>query len=120
MIKVDTQTRVAHAIDDLREILEQPVVAHALVVERRQHQHPRAAARHGMGGELDRVRDRAAAGARHHPRGIDAPLDKGVEQLESLFETERVRLAVGAEHREAAVLREQPPAMPHEPVRIDG
>ena len=61
--------------------------------------------------ELDRLSDRATARARHHARRIDAGRDQRVEQQRALFDRQRVRLAIGAEHGQPAFLRQQPVTM---------
>ena len=59
---------------------EKPLVAHPLVVERRQHQHAAAADADGVPGEVDAVGQGAAAGADHQllrcDPGVDDLLDE--------------------------------------------
>ena len=71
-----------------------------------------------MRRQFPRLGDRAAAGAGHHARGIDARRDERVEQHRALFRGERVRFAIGAEHGEPAVLRKEPLAMRDEALFI--
>src|SRR6266542_3776887 len=120
VIEVDAQTPVSHALDDLREILEEPVVGDALVVERREHEHAPAAEFHGMRSEPYRIGESAASRARHHAGRVHPPAHQTIEQLRLLFRRERVRLGVRTEYREAHVLAEQPPALPDEALGVRG
>ena len=85
MIEVDPQPPVTHALDHFREALEEPIVAHALVVEGRQHQDPAAAELHGMRREAHRVGQRAAARTGHHARGVEPRPHQPVQKLDLLF-----------------------------------
>jgi hypothetical protein len=71
-----------------------------------------------MRRELDCLGDRAATGARHHARRIDAARDQRIEQRDALVCRHRVRLAGRAERGKPAVLRQQPSAMPDEPFPV--
>src|SRR4029077_11837560 len=64
------------------------------------------------------VSERAAAGTGHHPRRIDVRGEESIEQRDALVDRERVRLAVGPENRQAAVLGDEPPAMRDETLGI--
>jgi hypothetical protein len=68
--------------------------------------------------ERDRFDDRAATGAWHHARWIDAARDQRIEQRDALVCRHRVRLAGRAERGKPAVLRQQPSAMPDEPFPV--
>jgi hypothetical protein len=118
VVEVHAQPRFSHPLDHLGETPEQPVVADALVVERREHQHAATPQLHGVRGEPDRVGQRAVTGARHHPGGVDARADQPVEQLDLLVDRQRVGLRVGAEHGQADILRQQPAALAHEPLGV--
>src|SRR6267142_2354288 len=120
VVDVHAQPPVAHPLDHLREAPEEPVVGDALVVERRQHQHPARAQLHGVRGELHRIGERAAAGARHEPPRIDAARDHAVEQLDLLLGGQRVGLRVRPALRQPHVLRQEPAALAHEALRVGG
>ena len=111
VIEVDAQTVVADALHDFREEAVQALLRHALVIERRQHQHAADAELGGMGAHLGRLVDRAGAGAGHHAVGRHAGRDDRVQEAHALPGRHRVGLGVGAEHREPAILAEQPLAV---------
>ena len=73
VVEVDAQPRIADALDHLGVAREQAVVRHALVVERRQHQHAAAAVVDRAARQLDGVGQRAGAGPGHHPRRRECP-----------------------------------------------
>ena len=83
VIQVDAQARVADALDHLGEAREQAVVADALVVERRQHQHAGAA-----GATAWRVSSTVSVNAQQPVPGImragGAGCDEVLEQRELL------------------------------------
>src|SRR6266852_7105820 len=78
VVDVQAEPPVAHPLDHLREALEEAVVGDALVVKRRQHQHPARPQLHGVRGEPHRIGERAGACARHEPPRIDAARDHPV------------------------------------------
>jgi hypothetical protein len=114
VIQVDAQALVGDRIDHPRKAAKEPFVGHALVEKRRQHQHAGAARGHGVPRELDGVVERAGAGARHQAVGRNAVFQQRIEQGPLLLHGQRAGLGVGAEHRQAHALVEQPAAMPHE------
>ena len=119
MVEVDAKARVGDPVDDFAEVLEHPVVAHPLEVERRQHHDPAAAGLHRVPAELHRVRDGAEPGPRHEPRRIDSCLEERVEQPAALGEAEGERLPGRAEGREpGASVLEQPGRVVREPHRV--
>ena len=121
VIQIELQARVADALDHLGEIPVQAFVGHALVVEGRKHEHAGTAERRRVRGEPHRVRERAAARARHKRVGRHAFLNQRLQQHHAFFHGERVRLAVGTEHGEpAAAVREQPFAVAHVALTIWG
>jgi hypothetical protein len=64
-----------------------------------------------MRGALDGLGDRAASGARHHARRINPRRNQPVQHHHALIGRQRIGLAVGAEHRQPADLRQQPAAV---------
>ena len=80
VVEVDAKARVRDPVDDLAEVLEHPVVAHPLEVERRQHHDPAAAGLDRVTAELHRVRDGAQARPRHEPSWVDSPFEQRIEQ----------------------------------------
>ena len=111
VIEIHTQPGIANTLDDLGVAAEQALVRHTLVVERRQHEHARATEAHGRARELDRVRKRAASRPRHHAFRRQSGIDETLEQRDLLRDGERVRFGVGAEHRKAHALIEEPAAV---------
>ena len=118
VIEIHAQPRLPHPLDDLGEAPEQAVVAHALVIERRQHQRAAAAQLDGVSGQPNGIGERTAARARHHPGGIEASAHQPLEQLDLLLHRQRVGFGVRSEHREADVLGEQPPALADEAIGV--
>ena len=110
MIEKNFELRFTDPLDERGIASEQPGVTHVLVIEGRQHQSLVASQGDGVAGELDRVRQRAAAGSDHHPVGRDTALERRFHQRFSLVDGERVGLAGGAEYGEAvaASLEHQP------------
>ena len=110
VIEVHLQPRVAHLLDDFGKPGEQAIVADVLVVERRQHQHAARAQFHGLAGQPDGVRDRAASGPRHQRIAGNAVFDEVVEKPQAFVHGKRVRLAGGAQNREAVASVVEKPA----------
>src|SRR5205085_12475280 len=104
MVEIDSQPGITHTLHDLAEVAVETFFADAFVIKRRQHQHTRASVLYRLRCELDRLSDRATTCAWHHTRWIDPGRDELVEQRRALFHRQRVRLAVGAEHGQPAVL----------------
>ena len=110
VIEIDRDRRRRGRLHDGVDIGREPVVRHALVVERRQHQRAGEAELGGMARQRHRVRRRGRAGADHQPVGRDAGVLVGRHHALALLERERRRLAGGAEHIEAvAAVGEQEP-----------
>ena len=108
VIEIDRDRLRRRRLHDGVDIGDQPVVRHALVVERRQHQRAGKAELGGMARQRDRVGDRGGAGADHQAVERQAGRLVGVHHALALLERERGRLAGGAEHVEpvAAVVEQ--------------
>ena len=85
MVQVNFQTRVADTLHDFAEVTVQTFFADVLIIKRRQHQHTATTMLYRMRREIDCLYDRAATGARHHPRRLDAGLYQRIEQILPLF-----------------------------------
>ena len=120
VIEEDAEPGVANALDDLREGAEEPLVAHVLVVEGREHEDAAAAALHGVCGEADGVGEGRAAGAGHHAGGVETGVDQVVQESDALVDREGVALGVGAEDGQADVIRQQPATMADEAIGVGG
>ena len=119
MVEVHPQSSVAHPLDHLGEEAEEPVLAHGLVIEGREHEDPGAAAAHRLRREPHGVGERAGPRAREEAIRRDTVLQDGVEQALALVHRERIRLAGRAEGRQRrAPVREEPAAMPRQPPAV--
>ena len=119
MIEIDPERGRRDLVDHARNESENAVVADALIIEGRQHQHAAAAVADGVANEARRLGRRAGAGSGHQLFGRNSRLDQRIEQCHALGPGHRVRLARRAEYREAAgALVEQPAAEGDKPPGI--
>ena len=119
MVQVKLQPLVADALDHLGEIAVQALVGHALVVEGRQHQHAGAAELDRGARHLDRVAERAVAGARHQAEAGTPPLTSFSNRcLFSETDIEFASLLVPNTARPDAAALQQPLAVAHEALRV--
>ena len=119
VVEVDAKARVRDPVDDLAEVLEDPVVAHSLEVERRQHHDAAAAGLDRVAAELHRVRNGAEPRPRHEKGRVDARFEQRIEEPAPLRETEGERLSGRPEGGEpGAPVLEQPGRVVREPDRI--
>ncbi|MDV7389842.1 hypothetical protein RZS08_00755, partial [Arthrospira platensis SPKY1] len=100
---------------------EQAVIAHPLVIERRQHQHTGKAERYCPAGETHGVRHRTAAGSGQQHAARDAALDQRFKNVQPFLHAEGVGFAGGAEdHQGIAAVVQQPAAMQPEATVVRG
>jgi hypothetical protein len=113
--------RVGDALDDLGDAREEAVVAHALVVERRQHQHAEAAVLPRVPGERDGIRSAQQPFLGGSTFRRDAACNQSFQQIGAFANRQRVGFARRSKDSETArPLGEQPPAVGDEPRRVDG
>ena len=110
VIEKDFEPFLAHALDGLRICGEQAVLADALVIERRQHQHSGGAQLQRRPCQAHRVGDGAAAGADDEAARVEAARPQRLQKLEPFAEAERVGLPRRAQHRQAVAAPHQQPA----------
>ena len=110
MVKIDRDRPIGARRDDRVHIGHQPVVRHALIIERRQHQRARKAELGGAPRQRHRVGERRRTGADHQAIHRQAGRLIGQHHAIALRERERGRLAGGAQHVEpiAAVIEQEP------------
>ena len=120
MIKSVAKTAVAHALDDLGDARIEAVVADALVVKGRQHQHTEAALLHRVPGQRNSVRQRTTTGAGHQYAGRDSAVDQSLQQVPALAGIERIRFAGRPKNGQTVrAFGEQPTAMRGKALDVD-
>ena len=120
MVEVQAQSIVADAIDQRGVRRVNPFVGHVLEEERRQHQRTGASCGKRVARELDRVRQRGAAGGGQHALRRDTGRDQGIESGPTLGDRERLTFAGRAERGDAVDAgREQPLRVVCEPCGIE-
>src|SRR5690606_6091559 len=96
VVEIDAQGWIADAVHHRAHIAVKPLIAHVLVVERRQHEHAAAAELGRAAAQGYRVAQRAGAGAGHHALGRKPLADEALEQPDLFLDTKRIAFAVGA------------------------